>query len=151
LLQGQAATSLPFVTAGHAAPTAQSAAELDAACEGTLCSNHVAKVRMCWPPALAPQAAPQAGAAALTPVARCGGQRASIAQGKGFLAAVSAAFAGAAALAAEIKSNPDFCGHLAPLFGIFSRCPRASARRCRAARSTRQRAPRAQRASNLPA
>jgi hypothetical protein len=41
---GQAATSLAFVTSGHAAPTAENAALLDAECEGTLCGNHVAKV-----------------------------------------------------------------------------------------------------------
>jgi hypothetical protein len=49
------------------------------------------------------------------------GQRASIAQGRGFLAAVSAAFAQVALLAKEIKGTSGFCGHLAPLFGIFSR------------------------------
>ncbi len=41
---GQAATSLPFVTSGHAAPTAENAVQLDSECEGTLCGNHVAKV-----------------------------------------------------------------------------------------------------------
>lgn len=90
MLHLQAATSLPFVTAGYAAPTPESAAQLDAACEAVLCSNHVAK-------------------------------RASIAQGKGFLAAVTAAFADLAVQAKKIKSIPDLHGHLAPLFGIFSR------------------------------
>ena len=58
-------------------------------------------------------------------------QRASIAQGKGFLAAVTAAFADLTVLAKQIKSLPNLNGHLAPLFGIFSRsvrphCPASS-------------------------
>ena len=48
-------------------------------------------------------------------------QRASIAQGKGFLAAVGAAFAHVAVLAKDIKVADGLCGHLAPIFGIVCR------------------------------
>lgn len=84
----QAVTSLSFIEAGHAAPTAHTVALLDAACEATLVSNHV-------------------------------GKRASIAQGKGFLAAVLAAYAELGPLAKEIKGMSHVHGHLAPLIGVF--------------------------------
>ena len=48
------------------------------------------------------------------------------------MAAVAAAFAGVAVLAKEIKGMHDFCGHLAPLFGVFSRCQLPLTRRLKA-------------------
>jgi hypothetical protein len=45
-----------------------------------------------------------------------------MAQGKGFLAAVTAAYAELGVLSKEIKNLPELNGHLAPLVGIFCRC-----------------------------
>ena len=44
LMCRQATMSLPLIVAAHAEPTARNALLLDAACEATLVSNHVAKV-----------------------------------------------------------------------------------------------------------
>jgi urease accessory protein UreF len=55
-----------------------------------------------------------------------GEQRASIAQGKGFLAAAGAAFADVAVLARDIKGAHGLRGHLAPIFGVVCRALRLS-------------------------
>eukprot|EP00961_Rhodomonas_salina_P277712 3752877-Rhodomonas_salina.1 len=89
MLQLQAASSLTFLAAAHADPSLSNILSVDATCEASLVSNHVA-------------------------------HKASVAQGKGFLAAAAITYPeyGLKNIKMQLFGSPTFVGHQAVVVGL---------------------------------